>query len=79
MLVGADFRMYFTHVFLCHLSTKACKLTFPALEWQVNENQDARFLSGCAEIIDELESSIPSWLRARNAQSWYPRYVHFLR
>ncbi|CAL8463844.1 g3378 [Coccomyxa elongata] len=46
---------------------------------RVNENQDARFLSGRAEIIDELESSIPGWLRERNAAMWYPRYVHFLR
>lgn len=47
--------------------------------WQVNENQEARFLSGRAEIIDELETSIPAWVRARNAQSWCPRYIHFLR
>ena len=75
---GHQISHVFAHVFLCYLTWRA-KLTFPALEWQVNENQDARFLSGRAEIIDELESSIPSCLRARNAQSWYPRYVHFLR
>lgn len=45
----------------------------------MNENQDARFLSGRAEIIDELESSIPRWLCDRTAAMWYPRYVHFLR
>ena len=35
---------------------------------QVNENQDARFLCSRAEIIDELEESVPSWLQRKN--SW---------
>ncbi len=44
---------------------------------QVAENGDLRFTAGRAQIIDELECTIPAWLRRRNPQ-WYPKFVHIL-
>ena len=44
---------------------------------QVAENGDLRFMSGRAQVIDELETTIPVWLRRRNPQ-WYPKFVHIL-
>lgn len=44
---------------------------------QVAENGDLRFMSGRAQVIDELETTIPVWLRQRNPQ-WYPKFVHIL-
>lgn len=44
---------------------------------QVAENGDLRFMSSRAQIIDELETTIPNWLRRRNPQ-WYPKFVHIL-
>ena len=44
---------------------------------QVAENGDLRFMSGRAQVIDELETTIPVWLRHRNPQ-WYPKFVHIL-
>ena len=46
---------------------------------QVSENQAARFMAGRAEIIDELEGSLPAWLRRRTMSSCYPTYIHFLK
>ena len=46
---------------------------------QVSENQAARFMAGRAEIIDELESSLPAWLRRRTMSSCYPTYIHFIK
>lgn len=46
---------------------------------QVSENQAARFMAGRAEIIDELEGSMPAWLRRRTMSSCYPTYIHFLK
>ena len=34
-------------------------------------------MSGRAQVIDELETTIPVWLRRRNPQ-WYPKFVHIL-
>lgn len=39
------------------------------------QKQGERFLCGRAELIDELETAAPSWLRRRNAAAW----VHFLK
>ena len=44
---------------------------------QVAENGDLRFMSSRAQIIDELETTIPNWFRRRNPQ-WYPKFVHIL-
>lgn len=46
---------------------------------QVSENQAARFMAGRAELIDELEGSLPAWLRRRTMSSCYPTYIHFLK
>ena len=39
------------------------------------QKQGERFLCGRAELIDELETAAPGWLRRRNAAAW----VHFLK
>ena len=44
---------------------------------QVAENGDLRFTASRAQIIDELETTIPAWLRRRNPH-WYPKFVHIL-
>ncbi|KAL3141754.1 hypothetical protein ABBQ32_004434 [Trebouxia sp. C0010 RCD-2024] len=44
---------------------------------RVAENGDLRFTAGRAQIIDELECTIPAWLRRCNPQ-WYPKFVHVL-
>ena len=36
-------------------------------------------MAGRAEIIDELEGSLPGWLRRHRMQGCYPRYIHFLK
>lgn len=46
---------------------------------QVSENQAARFLAGRAEIIDELEGSLPAWFRRRALCKSYPKYIHFMK
>lgn len=52
---------------------------FHAMPDQVSENQAARFIAGRAEIIDELEGSLPGWFRRRTMGGCYPRYIHFLK
>ena len=44
---------------------------------QVSENADLTFTCSRAQIIDELETTLPHWLRKRNPQ-WYPKFVHIL-
>ena len=36
-------------------------------------------MAGRAEIIDELEGSLPGWLRKHRMHGCYPRYIHFLK
>ncbi|KAA6418224.1 MAG: WD-40 repeat [Trebouxia sp. A1-2] len=42
------------------------------------ENEGLRFLTSKAGVIDELEYTMPRWLKRRNP-GWYPPYVHILR
>lgn len=32
----------------------------------------------CTLCADELETTVPGFLKRRNKHSWYPKYVHFL-
>jgi hypothetical protein len=43
---------------------------------KVTADEGLRFLASKAEIIDELEATLPAWLRPR---SWYPRFIHVLK
>lgn len=43
---------------------------------KVNNDQGLRFLSSRAQIIDELESTLPRWLIPKGA---YPPFVHILK
>ncbi|KAL3131635.1 hypothetical protein ABBQ38_007932 [Trebouxia sp. C0009 RCD-2024] len=45
---------------------------------KVKENEGLRFLCSKAEVIDEIESTVPQWVKDRNP-SWYPAYVHVLK
>lgn len=49
-----------------------------ALAVQVAEKGDLRFMASRAQIIDELETLLPAWLRNRHPE-WYPAYVHVLK
>lgn len=44
----------------------------------VKDNEGLRFLTSKAGVIDELEYTMPQWLRKRNPD-WYPPYIHILR
>jgi hypothetical protein len=43
---------------------------------KASDDDGTKFLCSKAELIDELESSLPSWLRA---DDWYPAHIHILR
>lgn len=45
---------------------------------QVKENEGLNFLCSKAEVIDELETTVPDWVKAKNP-GWYPAYVHILK
>ena len=45
---------------------------------QVKENEGLRFLTSKAAVIDELEFTMPRWIKNRNPD-WYPAYIHILR
>lgn len=40
------------------------------------QDEGLRLLHSKAEIIDELEATLPQWLRSR---TWYPAFVHILK
>jgi hypothetical protein len=40
------------------------------------QDEGLRFLSSKAEIIDELEATLPSWIKPR---AWFPPFVHILK
>ena len=43
------------------------------------QKQAERFLCGRCELMDELETAMPTWLRRRHAAQWNPAWVHFLQ
>ena len=44
----------------------------------MKENEGLRFLCSKAEVIDEIESTVPEWVKKRNP-GWYPAFVHVLK
>jgi hypothetical protein len=40
------------------------------------QDEGLRLLHSKAEIIDELEATLPKWVRAA---TWYPAFVHILK
>ena len=45
---------------------------------QVKDNEGLRFLCSKAEVIDEIETVVPQWVKSRNPE-WYPAYIHVLK
>lgn len=60
------------------MATTFCK-SERARCWRAAQKQGERFLCGRAELVDELETAAPAWLRRRNAAAWNPAWVHFLK
>jgi len=44
----------------------------------VKDNEGLRFLCSKAEVIDEIETVVPQWVKNRNP-AWYPAYIHVLK
>jgi len=44
----------------------------------VKDNEGLRFLCSKAEVIDEIETVVPQWVKNRNPE-WYPAYIHVLK
>lgn len=40
------------------------------------QDEGLRYLFSKAQIIDELEASLPNWIKRKQ---WYPTFVHFLK
>ncbi|DBA98675.1 hypothetical protein WJX77_002585 [Trebouxia sp. C0004] len=45
---------------------------------KVKDNEGLRFLCSKAEVIDEIETVVPQWVKNRNPE-WYPAYIHVLK
>ena len=45
---------------------------------QVKDNEGLNFLCSKAEVIDEIETTVPRWVKDRNPD-WYPAFVHVLK
>lgn len=58
----------------CSVLSDAC--TFGL---QMTENAGLRAVVSKAQIIDELEDSLPSWVKRSAAARWYPPFVHVLK
>ena len=43
---------------------------------QANDDDGTKYLCSKAQLIDELEASLPGWVRR---PSWYPQFVHLLK
>jgi hypothetical protein len=48
----------------------------PTVWLLVLQDEGLRLLHSKAEIIDELEATLPQWVRSR---TWYPAFVHILK
>jgi hypothetical protein len=46
---------------------------------RVTEHEALKLLLHKAQVIDELESTLPRWLEDRYQKEWYPRHIHVLR
>ncbi len=45
----------------------------------MTENAGLRAILSKAQIIDELENTLPSWLKRQGGNRWYPNYIHILK
>lgn len=45
----------------------------------MTENAGLRAIVSKAQIIDELENTIPGWLKRQGGNRWYPLYIHVLK
>lgn len=45
----------------------------------MTENAGLRAVVSKAEIIDELENTLPGWLKRQGGNRWYPYYIHMLK
>eukprot|EP00775_Hariotina_reticulata_P003763 gene3763-4022_t len=43
---------------------------------KITQDEGLRFLCSKAEIIDELESTLPAWIKSPR---WYPKFIHILK
>ena len=43
---------------------------------QANDDDGTKYLCSKAQLIDELEASLPGWVRR---PAWYPQFVHLLK
>jgi Ion transport protein len=46
---------------------------------KVTEHEALKLLLHKAQIIDELEATLPRWLEDKYEAEWYPRHIHVLR
>ncbi len=46
---------------------------------RVTEHEALKLLLHKAQVIDELESTLPRWLEDRFEAEWYPKHIHVLR
>jgi len=46
---------------------------------RVTEHEALKLLLHKAQVIDELEATLPRWLENRYEAEWYPRHIHVLR
>jgi hypothetical protein len=43
---------------------------------KITQDEGLRFLCSKAEIIDELETTLPKWVKSK---AWYPPFIHILK
>ena len=43
---------------------------------KATQDEGLRFLQAKAEVIDELEATLPAWLQPRG---WFPPFIHVLK
>ena len=55
-----------------------CAVTLHTVLVQVKDNEGLNFLCSKAEVIDEIETTVPQWVKDRNPD-WYPAFVHVLK
>ena len=46
------------------------------IPFQANDDDGTKYLCSKAQLIDELEASLPGWVRR---PAWYPQFVHLLK
>jgi hypothetical protein len=45
----------------------------------MTENAGLRAVVSKAQIIDELENTLPTWLMRKGGNRWFPAYIHVLK